>query len=97
MVEAPGTAPGSVLPTYCAVYRHSWKPSTVDISIAALELKEKFQNITSPCLGKGSDEAGPSGFPLRFSYPMLPRPMQFSIAVVSVELPMQGGKYATIS
>ena len=32
MVEAPGTAPGSVLPILQSVYRHSWRTSkpTID-------------------------------------------------------------------
>ncbi len=31
MVEAPGTAPGSAIPSKCAVYRHSWQASPLYI------------------------------------------------------------------
>ena len=42
MVEAPGTAPGSALLIPQHVYRHSWKPSNVNIVLLALVSKNSF-------------------------------------------------------
>ena len=42
MVEAPGTAPGSALLISQHVYRHSWKPSTVNIVVLGLVSKNSF-------------------------------------------------------
>ncbi len=46
MVEAPGTAPGSVTLITLAVYHHRWLPITVNIGLFNQNLKGKIARIT---------------------------------------------------